>query len=124
MLHADLGTLAFQKRLKKTSVPKSVSKALCLKKDGDHLLTFELYKDTEKIFVHGDPAGLEYFANALLKTVAQAKKWEIFHNNFFTEEWGGNELSSEKQGEEDKLINPIKVFFWTSIERAKPYEKT
>ena len=90
----------------------------------DYLLTFELDKDAEQVFVHGDPAGPEYFANELLKMAAQAKKGEFPHDHFFTEEWGGNELSSEKQGTEEKLINHVKVFCWPSSEGAKPYGKT
>jgi hypothetical protein len=82
----------------------------------DYLLTFEIDKDSDQIFVHGDSAGLEYFAKSLLKIAEQAKNGEFPHDHFFTEEWGGDELSSEKQGKEDKIINHVKVYGWPSKE--------
>jgi len=90
----------------------------------NHLLTFELDKESEQIFIHGDPARLEYFANALLKLAAQAKKGELPHDHFMTEEWGGYELSSEPLAEDGKLINHVKVYGWPTAEGAKPHEET
>ena len=90
----------------------------------DYLLTFELDKDSEQIFVHGDPAGLKYFAKALLKLAEKAEDGEFPHNHFFTEEWGGYELSSEPQGSEGKLVHHVKVYGWPTKDGSKPYEKT
>lgn len=86
-----------------------------------HLLTFELDDGAEQIFVHGDPAGLEYFAQALLALAEQAKKGDSPHDHFFTEEWGGYELSSTLQGKEGKLINHVKVYSWPTKDGAQPY---
>jgi len=98
---------------------------LCFLIDMDeYLLTFELDGESEQIFVHGDPAGLEYFAKSLLRIAEKAKEGEFPHDHFFTEEWGGSELSSEPQGKEGKLINHVKVYGWPNKEGAKPYEKT
>jgi len=90
----------------------------------NYLLTFELDSESEQLFVHGDPDGLEYFAKSLLKISEEAKAGEFPHEHFFTEEWGGDELSSEQQGNEGKLINHVKVFGWPNNKGAKPYEKT
>jgi hypothetical protein len=89
-----------------------------------YLLTFELDKDADQIFIHGDPSGLENFANNLLRIAKNAKAGDFPHDHFFTEEWGGEELSSIKQSEDTKLINHVKVYGWPTIEGAKPYEKT
>ena len=40
---------------------------------GDYLLTFEIDEQGEQAFVHGDPAGLEYFAKQLLEIAERAK---------------------------------------------------
>lgn len=88
----------------------------------DYLLTFELDKESEQIYVHGDPVGLEYFAKALLSIAQGAKEGEFPHDHFFTKEWGGNELSSKSQEKEGKLINHVKVYGWPNKEGAKPYE--
>ncbi len=90
----------------------------------EYLLTFETDEDADQLFIHGDAAGLEYFAKALLKISEQAKSGDFPHDHFFTEEWGGDELSSEKQSEEGKLINHVKVYGWPTEQGAKPYAKT
>ncbi|MAT39862.1 MAG: hypothetical protein CL946_09690 [Ectothiorhodospiraceae bacterium] len=59
-----------------------------------YLLTFETNEEGNQVFVHGDPAGLEYFAKQLLEIAAKAKAGEFPHDHYFTEEWGGSELSS------------------------------
>ena len=90
----------------------------------DYLLTFETDEEAEQIFIHGDAAGLEFFANSLLKIAEQAKSGEFPHDHFFTEEWGGNELSSEPQSENGNLINHVKVYGWPNTLGSKPYTKT
>ncbi|MDH5458614.1 MAG: Imm32 family immunity protein [Nitrospinota bacterium] len=90
----------------------------------DYLLTFELDKESEQIYVHGDPTGLEFFAKALLDLAHQTREGGFPHDHFFTKEWGGNGLSSKPQEKEGKLINHVKVYGWPDNEGAKPYEKT
>jgi hypothetical protein len=90
----------------------------------DYLLTFETDEEGEQVFVHGDPAGLEYFAKQLLEIAEKAKAGEFPHDHYFTEEWGGNELSSEQQSEKGRLINHVKVYGWPTVKGGKPYSKT
>ncbi len=90
----------------------------------DYLLTFETDEECEQVFVHGDAAGLEFFAKQLLDIAAKAKTGEFPHEHYFTEAWGGYELSSEQQSEAGKLINHVKVFGWPTIKGVKPYAKT
>ena len=90
----------------------------------DYLLTFELDDDFEQIFVHGDAAGLEHLASQLMKLASRAKAGEFPHDHYFTEEWGGQELSSERQSAQGKLINHVKVYGWPTQKGAKAHEKT
>jgi hypothetical protein len=89
-----------------------------------YLLTFEVDKEAEQIFIHGDSIGLERFANALLRIAKTANEGDFPHDHFFTEEWGGTELSSITQSKDSKLINHVKIYGWPTIEGAKPYQKT
>jgi len=90
----------------------------------NYLLTFELDNESEQIFVHGDPDGLECFAKSLLKIAEEARSGKFPHEHFFTKEWGGDELSSEQQEKEGKLVNHVKVYGWPNSKGAKPYEQT
>ena len=91
----------------------------------NHLLAFQIDKDSEQVFVHGDSAGLEFLAKQLLDLAAKARAGEFPHTHFFSEEWGGDgELSSEPQKKDEKLIHHVKVYGWPTIEGAKPYAKT
>lgn len=90
----------------------------------EYLLTFELDEDAEQISVHGDAAGLEYFARQLLGIAAKIKLGEVSHEHYFTSEWGGNELSSKKQSNRDSLINHVKVYGWSSLGVTKSCEET
>jgi hypothetical protein len=90
----------------------------------DYLLTFETDDEGEQIFIHGDAAGLEFFAKQLLEIAAKAKAGKFPHDHYFTKEWGGYELSSEQQSETGKLINHVKVYGWPTLQGAKPYAKT
>ena len=90
----------------------------------DYLLTFETDEEADQVFVHGDPVGLEHFAKALLRIAEQAKAGGFPHDHFFTEGWGGHDLSSVPQESKGKLINHVKVYGWPTKEGAKPYAKT
>ena len=89
-----------------------------------HLLTFEIDGEGEQIAIHGDSAGLEFFAKSLLKIAEQSKNGGFPHEHFHTEEWGGHELSSISQSDKTKLINHVKVYGWPNEQGAKPYAKT
>jgi hypothetical protein len=89
----------------------------------DYLLTFETDEKGEQVFVHGDPAGMQYFAEQLLEIAAKAKAGEFPHDHYFTEKWGGNELSSEQQSEQSRLINHVKVYGWPTVKGSKPYSR-
>ena len=90
---------------------------------GDYLLTFEINEEGKQVFVHGDPVGLEFFAKQLLEIAAKAKAGEFPHDHYFTGEWGGDELSSEQQSEQCRLVNHVKVYGWPTVKGGKPYSR-
>ena len=75
----------------------------------EHFLTFELSKDGDELVVHADERGLRFLAKVaslLADTIATGTN---DHVHLMTEEWAGNELSSEKRGPDDKLLNHVRI---------------
>ncbi len=74
------------------------------------MLTFEL-SDNECLEIHGDKTGLLKLAK-ICEELANSITSE--HSHLMTEEWGGSELTSEKQGLKNDLVNQLKLFKWRS----------
>ncbi len=72
------------------------------------LLTFELDKDGEMLEIHGNKEGLKSLISILLKATETGD-----HSHMMTASWGGEELTDEKQCDENKLINHVKIFNWS-----------
>ncbi|MFC6327164.1 Imm32 family immunity protein [Alloalcanivorax gelatiniphagus] len=87
----------------------------------DYLLTFEIDESSEQVSIHGDPEGLAFLAKELLKLAERAKSGDFPHDHYFTEEWGGYQLSSEQQSEKDRLVNHVKIYGWPTKEGGRPY---
>jgi len=60
--------------------------------------------------IHFNQAGLEEFIETL-KSFLDVKGHEHFH--LMTPDWGGETLTSEKQGLENRLIHHVKVYKWS-----------
>ena len=73
------------------------------------MLTFESNPESEQLEIHGDKEGLLKLAK-ILTAMAEQKASE--HRHLMTEDWGGSELSSDKQGLDNDLCHHVKVFFW------------
>ena len=73
------------------------------------MLTFEWDKDSERLEIHADSDGLQELVDQVnkLKSVEGNE-----HLHLMTEDWGGDELSNDKQNEESELINHVKIFKW------------
>ena len=72
-------------------------------------LTFELDKKGETVEIHGNSEGLTSLLKGLQNLLYEGKQ---DHLHLMTPSWGGEELTEEKQGENNKLINGVKIFFW------------
>jgi len=75
-----------------------------------HLLTFELDRDGEQLFIYGDAEGLRSLANVLSRLAEKAESGHTDHDHLMTEEWSGGELSSVAQMKESKLIHHVKIY--------------
>jgi hypothetical protein len=73
------------------------------------MLTFESNNENEQLEIHGDKEGLLHLAK-VLTDMANGKESE--HRHLMTKDWGGTELSSEKQGQDNDLWHHVKIFFW------------
>lgn len=71
------------------------------------LLTFEINNEQKSIEIHANAEGvaaLKYWLDVALKTND--------HQHLMTPEWGGAELSSELQGQLNRLVNHVKIIPW------------
>lgn len=75
------------------------------------MLTFEINNGNEQLEIHGDKEGLLKLAKILTE---MAEQNESEHCHLMTGDWGGAELSNDKQGLNNILCNHVKVFFWKS----------
>jgi len=73
------------------------------------MLTFETNVDNDRLEVHGDKDGLLKLAKILTDMADQN---ESEHRHLMTKDWGGLELSDEKQGLDNELCHHVKLFFW------------
>ena len=69
-----------------------------------NMLTFELNKAQESVEIFFDEAGAE-----LLKSYIDEALKRRDHFHLKTPEWAGTELSSERQGSENELINHVRI---------------
>ena len=75
-----------------------------------HLLTFEISQENQQLIIHGDPEGLRFLCDAINRLVENTKDRAFDHTHLMTQEWGGDELSSESQG--GQLVNQVKIYCW------------
>jgi len=85
------------------------------------LLTFELGKDSDELFIHGDPEGLRRLSDLLQKLASIAERGEFPHEHLFAPEWGGDELSSQAQEKDHRCLLHVKIFGWPDTKGASPY---
>lgn len=87
------------------------------------LLTFEIDKEKDQLFIHGDPLGLRRFAKLLEHLAEKAENNDFPHDHLFSQEWGGDDISSVPQDENHKCLNHVKVYGWPDKRGAAPYQK-
>ena len=72
------------------------------------MLTFEWDKESEQLEIHANAKGL----NDLVAQLTKLASYREEHLHMMTEDWGGEELSSDKQNSNAELINHVTVFKW------------
>ncbi len=75
----------------------------------ENMLSFEWDEKGERLEIHASKAGLERLLERLNRLAESAPPE---HAHMMTEEWGGADLTSEKQNAEAVLINHVKIFRW------------
>ncbi|MBF0137126.1 MAG: immunity protein 32 [Magnetococcales bacterium] len=88
----------------------------------DDLLVFELNKDGDQLFIHGDPTGLRRLAQLLECLAVKAENGDFPHDHLFSEEWGGSELSVITQEDGNKHLNHVKIYGWPNSNGSAPYK--
>lgn len=74
-----------------------------------YLLTLEWNAKNEMLEIHGTQQGLEKLRNKLNSLLDKSGP---DHTHLMTKEWGGGELTNEKQNSENLMINHVKIFKW------------
>jgi len=73
------------------------------------MLTFESNDNGERLEIHGDKDSFLRLAKILTEMAMQK---ESEHRHLMTPDWGGTELSNDKQSLDNKLYHHVKIFFW------------
>jgi hypothetical protein len=76
------------------------------------MLTFENDPKNETLEVHTDLKGLKYLHSQIESLIKHAEEKGNEHLHLMTEDWGGKELTNEKQCDENALFNHVKIFCW------------
>lgn len=71
------------------------------------MLTFELTHAGDQIEIHGDEDGLRILLAAIERALATKQ-----HDHLFTPSWSGNELTEDRQGTSNTLINGVTIHIW------------
>jgi len=77
-----------------------------------YLLTFELAKDGDELFIHVDAEGLRYLADELTRLARDAEAGRKDHRHLMSDEWAGCELSSVPQDPECRFLNKVTIHGW------------
>lgn len=75
------------------------------------MLTFEVSPDRDELEIHFDQKGLESFIRYLQK-LGDSKSPLPIHDHLMTPSWAGDELTEEKQGESNVLLNKVTLWKW------------
>ena len=75
-------------------------------------LSLETSAEGDQVFLHASPAGLRRLARNLELLASQAESGDSPHDHYFTEAWGGCELSEELQDPKNTQVHHLKLFGW------------
>jgi hypothetical protein len=75
------------------------------------ILTFEISTEKDELEIHLDDDGLD-----LLISELSGLRNKHDHLHLMTPSWGGHELTEEKQGKSNMLINQVNIYHWSNNE--------
>jgi hypothetical protein len=73
------------------------------------LLTFETDSETKHLEIHLNKEGARYLIDNLNRLYENNKN---DHTHMMSSDWGGDELSDEKQNNSSMIFNHVKIIFW------------
>jgi len=76
----------------------------------DYLLTFELSKDRDELFIHGNAAGLRYLARVASRLAEHADGGRREHDHLMTEEWSC--ATDDNSCPAASLLNQVTIRGW------------
>jgi hypothetical protein len=76
------------------------------------LLIFELAEEMDAIEIHANQQGLQELIDRLFKLKKSFNGSSSEHEHLMTPDWGGTELTGEKQGKDSILINKVTIHLW------------
>ena len=77
----------------------------------EKILTFELAPDGDEIEVHFNKKGLQSLIKEL-QNLFESRNESPGHTHLMTPSWSGHELTEEKQGKKNLLINKVTLRLW------------
>jgi hypothetical protein len=72
------------------------------------VLTFELSPTGDEIQIHCDAEGVQTLIRSLARL---AQKMTSDHDHLMTPSWAGHELTDEKQGQANRLVNMVTIYY-------------
>ncbi len=77
----------------------------------EHLLTFEMNKEGDELTVHMNQQGLALL-QLVLARLQNGSSPMPRHTHLMTDDWGGDELSSQPQSTDSTLFNKVDLRLW------------
>ncbi|GBF50122.1 hypothetical protein LPTSP4_16460 [Leptospira ryugenii] len=77
------------------------------------MLTVELNPDFDTVTIHGSPDRLRWLASLLRELAYLAEQNGRHHEHLMSANWGGEELDSEPQSSEGKLVDHVILYGWS-----------
>ena len=73
------------------------------------MLTLETKTGGEMVALYGDPEGLRKLATCLLSLIDRTKDGYFEHIHLMSSDWGGSELTAERQSDEGTVVHHLKI---------------
>ncbi len=75
----------------------------------NHVLTFELDPKTRELEIHANIDGLKILREKI-DMLIRANSPD--HTHLMSQNWGGEEITNQKQSDANEMIKSVKIFKW------------